>query len=275
VCGECHGFDEEGRVVGESGWIVHGQQDDEYLHSPHNVGTPHADYINCGTCHNQHASTIYEQGGIKENPSCELCHENYEIPGKESFDCIDCHMPYSVKSAKEYSDYKADMRSHLFRIWVTEFPKDSMFYSDASGTYLKTDLNGIAFGNTLDLVCLRCHSNWTIDDIYEIAENIHTEGLSVELNPENPLPEQYIEAINYPNPFNPTTTIQFNLNPESLVNLSIFDVSGAHVETLIEGLVESGIHHVYFDGSGLTSGLYFYRIRTQNGSYSGKMLLIK
>jgi len=148
-----------------------------------------------------------------------------------------------VKSAKEYSDYKADMRSHLFRIWITESPKDSMFYSDVSGIYLKTDQSGLAYGNTLDLVCLRCHSGWTIEDVYDIAENIHTEGLRAEFNPVNPLPEQYIKAINYPNPFNPVTTIEFNLIEEGNINLSVFDITGSFVQTLVEDKLGSGIHY--------------------------------
>lgn len=88
-------------------------------------------------------------------------------------------------------------------------------------------------------------------------------------------------SANYPNPFNPTTTIQFSIPEESRVSLTIFNSLGEKIAELIKGeVIGSGIHSVKFNASELTSGLYLYKIEAQGsngGSFSStkKMLLIK
>ncbi len=82
---------------------------------------------------------------------------------------------------------------------------------------------------------------------------------------------------NYPNPFNPSTTIRFSL-PESFagnVSLKIFDLTGKEVATLINSNMSSGVHSVAFDGTKLSSGIYFYTIKAGNYSDVKKMMLIK
>jgi hypothetical protein len=80
---------------------------------------------------------------------------------------------------------------------------------------------------------------------------------------------------NFPNPFNPTTTIQFSLTQSDFVTLSIFNPAGQLVSTLVEGLMGTGHHSVVFDGSNLTSGVYFYRLNVDGSSLTKKLVLIK
>jgi len=81
---------------------------------------------------------------------------------------------------------------------------------------------------------------------------------------------------NYPNPFNPTTRISFDLSSKTAVTLKVYNPMGAVVTTLVNGEMEAGPHWAEFDGTGLTSGLYFYTIQTSGGfSATRKMLLIK
>ena len=79
----------------------------------------------------------------------------------------------------------------------------------------------------------------------------------------------------FPNPSNATTTISFALPEAVHVKLTIFNINGQVVETLIDGYREAANHQVTFDASHLASGLYFYRIEA--GSYSDvkKMVLVK
>jgi beta-lactamase superfamily II metal-dependent hydrolase len=65
---------------------------------------------------------------------------------------------------------------------------------------------------------------------------------------------------NFPNPFNPTTKIRFDLAKDAMVNLRVFDVVGREVATLVNGERKAGIHDVLFDGTYLASGLYYYRL---------------
>jgi hypothetical protein len=79
----------------------------------------------------------------------------------------------------------------------------------------------------------------------------------------------------YPNPFNPTTTISYSLPEASIVNLSIYDISGRLVATLANGYRDAGMHEVTFDGSGLVSGVYLYRLNAGEFTANGKMVLMK
>lgn len=80
---------------------------------------------------------------------------------------------------------------------------------------------------------------------------------------------------NYPNPFNPTTRIEFSLTKATTVSLSVFDMLGRSMKVLIEEPKAAGTHSVQFDGLGLTSGIYLYRLSTPEKALSRVMTLIK
>jgi hypothetical protein len=91
-------------------------------------------------------------------------------------------------------------------------------------------------------------------------------------------PEGYALNQNYPNPFNPSTVISFELPRAALVNLDVYDILGRTVRSLDLGLLSHGAHEVTFDGSGLASGVYFYRVSTDQPGLSPltkKMTLVK
>jgi hypothetical protein len=80
---------------------------------------------------------------------------------------------------------------------------------------------------------------------------------------------------NYPNPFNPSTTIRFTLGEAANVNLTVYDVNGREVANLVNGYRQAGAQAVTFDGSNLASGVYLYKL-TANGQTSiAKMILMK
>ena len=81
---------------------------------------------------------------------------------------------------------------------------------------------------------------------------------------------------NYPSPFNPTTSIKYYLPKKDKVTLEILDITGRIVAILINNYENSGEHTITFDGSGLASGVYLYRIFTSNGfSQTKKLMLIR
>ncbi len=84
----------------------------------------------------------------------------------------------------------------------------------------------------------------------------------------------YLEQA-YPNPFNPTTTLTYNLPANGHVTLKVYDILGREVATLIDGYQDVGIHSASFDGSSLSSGIYFYRITAPGVNQVKKMILIK
>jgi len=90
------------------------------------------------------------------------------------------------------------------------------------------------------------------------------------------LPIGYELLQNYPNPFNPSTNISFNLPEANRISLEVFDVLGRKVATLYQNEVFSaGQHQVTFDASSLASGIYIYRLNTENFNLSKTMILVK
>ena len=80
---------------------------------------------------------------------------------------------------------------------------------------------------------------------------------------------------NYPNPFNPATTIEYTIPEGGFVSLKVYDILGREVITLVNGKQEAGRHSVIFNGTGLTSGIYFYILKTENKLLTKKMSLLK
>lgn len=80
---------------------------------------------------------------------------------------------------------------------------------------------------------------------------------------------------NYPNPFNPETTIRYELPSTAFTTLKIFDALGREVRALVSARQEAGRYEMRFDGSGLASGVYFYRLQSGRFSETKKMLLVK
>ncbi|MCZ7615680.1 MAG: T9SS type A sorting domain-containing protein [Ignavibacteriaceae bacterium] len=89
------------------------------------------------------------------------------------------------------------------------------------------------------------------------------------------IPDSYSLTQNFPNPFNPTTTIQFSIPVSGLVQLSIYNILGEEVKTLLNEEKSAGNHSVQFNASHLASGIYLYRIQAENFVQTKKMILLK
>jgi hypothetical protein len=89
-------------------------------------------------------------------------------------------------------------------------------------------------------------------------------------------PKDFVLHANYPNPFNPTTTLQFDLIRNERVTLKIFNVLGQEVASLLnKARLGAGVHRIEFDGSRLPSGVYFYRLQAGDFAETRKMILLK
>ncbi|MBS1515644.1 MAG: T9SS type A sorting domain-containing protein [Bacteroidetes bacterium] len=80
---------------------------------------------------------------------------------------------------------------------------------------------------------------------------------------------------NYPNPFNPTTKINFSIAKAGFVSLKVYDILGNEVSSIVNEQLSQGAYSVDFNGSALSSGVYFYRIRTSDFSEVKRMYLVK
>jgi len=92
---------------------------------------------------------------------------------------------------------------------------------------------------------------------------------------ERAIPEEFALSQNHPNPFNPTTTIHYELPLEGFVTLKVFDVLGNEVATLVNERKEEGRYQITFDASSLSSGVYIYQVRINDFIDTKKMILMK
>ena len=153
-------------------------------------------------------------------------------------------------------------------------PTDTTIYSsiafiDGSGTsttsrqYSYTDTSFPAIASVL---------HYRIKQIGFDGDFTFTDAISVEL----PLPTAMALYPNYPDPFNPTTTLAFDLNVESPVRLSLYTASGRLIEVLLDDIRPPGRTEITFTApSSLSSGLYFYRLDTPEQVLSGAMTLVR
>lgn len=112
---------------------------------------------------------------------------------------------------------------------------------------------------------------------FDVNGNIEYFALNSEV--EIGIPKNFNLSQNYPNPFNPTTKINFDLPENGKVDLKVFDLIGREVVTLVNDVRTAGYYTVNFDGSKLSSGIYFYRIIVKSGNKdfvkTNKMMILK
>ena len=89
------------------------------------------------------------------------------------------------------------------------------------------------------------------------------------------LPIEYSLNQNYPNPFNPSTKITYSLPQDNFVSLKVYNILGNEVATLVNEQISAGSHEINFNASNLSSGVYYYTLRTGNFVNTKKFMLLK
>jgi hypothetical protein len=113
---------------------------------------------------------------------------------------------------------------------------------------------------------------WHVDDIKLYT---YCAGVVNSVGSNGQIPFKYSLEQNYPNPFNPVTKINFALPKEGFVKVTIFDLLGREVRTLVNENKSAGYYSVDFDASSMTSGIYFYRLETNGFSDVKRMVVLK
>ena len=139
------------------------------------------------------------------------------------------------------------------------------------GTYEATITSPIALGS--DTISASVISGSDTVSIFRNAIVIYVNPTSFNENVISP--DKFYLYQNYPQPFNPSTTIKYHIPKSSFVSLKVFDALGKEVVTLVNEEKTSGNYEVEFDGSGLTSGIYFYALKAGEFSDTKKMILLK
>ena len=130
-----------------------------------------------------------------------------------------------------------------------------------------------------DAVQLLNPENGTVIDTYLFGDGAQhmaiLEGQPSSLSQnQNVAPVSFALEQNYPNPFNPRTMINYQISIISEIDLSIYNLMGQKVATLVYGIKEAGTHQVQWDATGFASGVYLYRLTTDNGMSETKRLVL-
>jgi hypothetical protein len=149
------------------------------------------------------------------------------------------------------------------------------------GTWSHTDMTGVAPTNTAYVRAYLLFQQPSEDDGAAWVDDISLYMLDPETDAE-PMPGAHGITLhqNVPNPFNPTTRIDFEIEKAGAVDLSIYDVSGRLVAKLVEGHLSEGAHQATWDGKTVTgtsaaTGVYFYVLKTETGMASKRMVLLR
>lgn len=119
----------------------------------------------------------------------------------------------------------------------------------------------------------RPYYNGTMPLIYEFTTTAPTVPV---INISTEIPEKYEMSQNYPNPFNPVTNIKFKIPERTFVTIKVYNMLGQTVKTLVNNTrYEPGTYQTQFNASGLSSGIYFYRIETEKFTETKRMVLLK
>jgi hypothetical protein len=158
------------------------------------------------------------------------------------------------------------------RTSATSFNQDSLLLRWRNAENPFTKVAAFTDKDNLILVEIQTPETHTIDSYTGIGESGNSTA--------SMLPTEYSLAQNFPNPFNPSTRIDYSLPAQGNVKILIYDLAGREVVSLVNSVQAAGFYSVNFDGSNLASGMYFYRINIDgdngnNFKATKRMVLIK
>jgi len=225
--------------------------------------------------------------------------DNYSIYGGHDIVAVDTGAIYACNNIIwAYSGIQAD------RIIVDDTSITEIFYNNILGGWpgignidldplFRDPTNGdfhlmsVACGDSADSPCIDAGDPDILDSLLDCSWGLGSsrsdmgaygggDSVTVGIVEELPIvPVQFILLQNYPNPFNAETTIKFIIPESEVVCLTVYDLLGRQIETLLDGYKQTGVHTVTFDASHLASGVYFYRLQAGERVETKRMVLLK
>jgi hypothetical protein len=175
------------------------------------------------------------------------------------------------------SPYRED-----FPDFITAFGGSVIAANYANALGAMTAFSGTFAGGTspgaVVMLCLpfeTIHTKAERDAVMGKVLNYFSLSLSVSEKNDAPVPMQYSLDQNFPNPFNPTTVISFQLPAVSYTTLTIFDILGKEIAVLVNETKNPGKYSVQWNAAGFASGIYFYRLQTENFTETKKFVLMR
>ena len=225
---------------------------------------------------------IVYQGLARYNPESEYMDPKPAPPVIERgvwFDGTNYHplIKFSNRGELDFSEYK-------FYKWKPGYNEFQVFHTTNQGNsfvdmseivYEDCSLPPSYYGSLIYKITSVDKSSKESDFSDEIKYTILQSENDNIIIKESKQPTEYSISQNYPNPFNSVTNIQFDLPKEGLVTLKVYDVLGREVKSIVNEFKQAGSYIVSFDGSELSSGIYFYRLEAGDFVQVKRMILLK
>jgi hypothetical protein len=202
-----------------------------------------------------------------------------------SFNTNEENNPIEITWSKHPLDNSEVTQYAVYRKVTTQGTPELLTTVSANGssTYTYTD-NDYAISSGENKILLfydvrayyspsSAYSDPYFEAVYGIA-NANNISDNTKMQTSEEVPTEY-SISNYPNPFNPTTTVNYQLPKSGYVTLKIYDILGKEVATLVNENKEAGYYKVNFNASKLSSGIYVYKLTGNNVNISKKMILMK
>jgi len=157
--------------------------------------------------------------------------------------------------------------------WISGGAGGVLSTANGGATWIRQALVGASFNYSIQMY--NRDIGWLLGGYYVYYTKTGGVVLSAEDANADGAPRQYSLHQNYPNPFNPTTTIRFDISRSSDVRLSISDMLGREVSVLVNGRRNAGVHEFTFDGTGLPSGAYYYRLLAADFTLTKRLVYLK
>lgn len=168
--------------------------------------------------------------------------------------------PNGGNKTKNTANFNRDTDDFDRRSWEymndtldVSYPNTTEAYTGADGGFPAGDLNWYP----------------ALKDLWEAGGRVGIENVS------NGIAKDFQLEQNYPNPFNPSTKIEFSIGTTSLTQLNIYNVTGQKIATLVNSKLQPGTYRATWEAANIPSGVYFYTLKTDNGSQTRKMILMK
>ena len=194
---------------------------------------------------NPHVNQLFEIRVVDKNSDLEVSRFNLDAILSNNFSVelpgIEIGKTYNLDFYSDHNGNKSYDAPPVDHAWRIEFT--------ASGNYISN------FSHNTSFTDIQWPGATSVDDLT--------------------IPREFNLAQNYPNPFNPATKIQFSIPSNQNVNIAVYDVLGNKVAELINEFKSAGTYSVNFDASSLSSGIYLYRIISNNFVQTNKMMLVK
>jgi hypothetical protein len=185
------------------------------------------------------------------------------LPVTKAKDYSDTYNPYSFRYVRDDSTF---IRSAINNVWDTFYVD---IYTKIADSHSFLDVLGYFDNNLISYTIWEDSANGKVN-LFGLKRINLFGDVKKELTP-----EVFSLSQNYPNPFNPSTKIQYALSSSQFVTLKIYDILGRQVATLVNEEKAAGEYEIEFDAKKLSSGIYFYQLKTGKSILTKKMILLK